>query len=243
MRRSNTGFTLVELAIVIAVIAILATLTIVIYSGIRHRADDSRVLLTTAQSTDVLEVYYVKQRDYPPNFAGTGYAAPETVTLTLYTNAPQQRIHANLSPDQNAQLLLNTCNANMPVEQGGTTYNTGCMFSGNNFHVKGQSGSNVVLNGPEVTEAEFQLSCGASCNQVRQAIVAEFTGQGGVFPIQVPKGKVAIPTPSTQSYGKATNFCLEARSVVYDDIIYHTTHASTDAVSGRCPEDASLHYP
>ena len=42
-RRSSTGFTIVELLIVIVVIAILAAVTIVAYNGIQNRANDTAV--------------------------------------------------------------------------------------------------------------------------------------------------------------------------------------------------------
>jgi len=43
MHKSRSGFTIVELLIVIVVIAILATISVVAYSGIRDRADAAAV--------------------------------------------------------------------------------------------------------------------------------------------------------------------------------------------------------
>ena len=243
LRRKNSAFTVVELLVVITIIAILAGVTTIVYLGIQHRAYDARTLSAIAKATQVLDVYYVRNHDYPPNFANTEYVAPESVALTLYTNAPQKRVYTSLTPDQNAQLLLNSCNASMPVQQDGTVYNTGCMFSGQNFHVKGNSGYNVVLNGPTVIELAFQLSCGSACTQVRQTIVDDFLDQGGSFPITVPNGNVKMPIAETMTYGQATDFCLEAKSVTYDDIVYHTTQKVSRPVSGLCPESPSLHYP
>lgn len=43
MKRSVTGFTIVELLIVIVVIAILATISVVAYTGIQNRANDTAI--------------------------------------------------------------------------------------------------------------------------------------------------------------------------------------------------------
>ena len=58
MRHSNTksGFTIVELLIVIVVIAILAAITIVAYNGIQNRAKASEASAALAQAKKKLEL-------------------------------------------------------------------------------------------------------------------------------------------------------------------------------------------
>lgn len=243
------GFSIVELLIVIVVIAILSAIGYVVYNGATKRSDDARVFVTAQQSTDALETYFVKNRDYPPNLAGVEYAGPSEVALVLYTNAPTIRkyLPGTLNSSQNAQLLLNACNDQMPVTSGGSTYSTGCKFSGQNFHIKGQAATNVVINGPEVTQAEFiadyQARCSnASCTAARNTIIANFIAQGGAFPITVPPGNVAMPEISTVPTDAATKYCIEARSVTYVDVVYHKTQTDTDVVKGECPDNPELKY-
>lgn len=244
------GFTIVEVLIVIIVIAILGSVSVVTYTGIQKRADDSRVLATTQQASDALETYFVSSHDYPPNLAGVNYAGPSEVALVLYTNSPSIRVYppGTLSSNQNAQLLLNSCNDQMPVTSGSTTYSTGCMFSGNNLHIKGQVASNVIMHGTEVTEAEFisdynNKCSNATCVAARTTIIANFKAQGGSFPIYVPQGNVTMPVATVVATGNATEYCLESRSVMYTDIVYHKTQADADIVDGECPSNANLHYP
>ena len=57
MKRSITGFTIVELLIVIVVIAILAAVSVVAYTGIQNRANDSRIRAGVKQLETALRVY------------------------------------------------------------------------------------------------------------------------------------------------------------------------------------------
>lgn len=61
-RTNSTGFTIVELLIVIVVIGILAAITIVAYNGIQSRARASSVSAALSQAANKLAVYQV---DYP----------------------------------------------------------------------------------------------------------------------------------------------------------------------------------
>lgn len=65
MRLKQTGFTIVELLIVVVVIAILAAITIVAYSGISQRARDAERLEEITAVMKALEVYKSKNGVYP----------------------------------------------------------------------------------------------------------------------------------------------------------------------------------
>ena len=61
----DSGFTIVELLIVIVVIAILAAITIVAYNGIQARANDSAVQSNLRQISQQLSIFYVDNSQYP----------------------------------------------------------------------------------------------------------------------------------------------------------------------------------
>lgn len=68
MKRSEpkeTGFTIVELLIVVVVIAILAAITIVSYSGVTRRASNSERQSDIAAIQKALEMYYIDNSQYP----------------------------------------------------------------------------------------------------------------------------------------------------------------------------------
>lgn len=62
---NKRGFTIVELLIVIVVIAILAAITIVAYSGIQNRANDVAVQSDLANIAKKYELYKVDNNIYP----------------------------------------------------------------------------------------------------------------------------------------------------------------------------------
>lgn len=237
------GFTLIEIIIGIAVIAILAGVVTVAYTPFQVRSARAATQVELQNARDKLELFNGLERDYPPNLAGVNYTAPNTVVMTLYTNAPQLRQFVDLTPDQNAQLFLNSCNANMPIEDGSTTYNTSCAFAGINIHIKGKKSSNIVYKGPQIQKSEVTLDCGAVCDAAIAKIISDFESQGGYWPITVPSKQVVLPEPTLVSYDKATAYCLEARYVQYTDVVYHMLSGSTRVNEGICPANPELHYP
>ena len=63
--QKQTGFTIIELLIVIVVIAILATISIVAYSGIQTRASDSAVRADIRNLAMKVMEYYSLNDEYP----------------------------------------------------------------------------------------------------------------------------------------------------------------------------------
>ena len=61
----QSGFTIVELLIVIVVIAILASISIVSYVGIQDRARASKAKMNAASTKKVAEAYYSQNNTYP----------------------------------------------------------------------------------------------------------------------------------------------------------------------------------
>jgi type IV pilus assembly protein PilA len=71
-KRKDRGFTLVELLIVIVVIAILAAITIVAYSGITARANSSKAQANAESAQKVGEAMNADNGFYPALAVGTG---------------------------------------------------------------------------------------------------------------------------------------------------------------------------
>lgn len=66
----QTGFTIVELLIVIVVIGILAAITIVAYNGIQNRAYDGAVQQDLSSIGKKLELYKIDNNDLYPSSTG-----------------------------------------------------------------------------------------------------------------------------------------------------------------------------
>lgn len=72
--QKNAGFTIVELLIVIVVIAILAAISIVAYTGIQNRAHDSALQSDANVIRKVIKMYYADNGSYPICSAGSGHS-------------------------------------------------------------------------------------------------------------------------------------------------------------------------
>lgn len=83
------GFTVVELLIVIVVIGILATLTIISYSGVQNNARSAVLASDLEQNIKKLDVYRLKNNEqYPADLStaqsAAGVASSSNVSLTYY---------------------------------------------------------------------------------------------------------------------------------------------------------------
>ena len=68
MKKTTSGFTIVELLIVIVVIAILAAISIVAYNGIQTRAHNAQTISATQQAIKLLKLYKVDNGVYPSGY-------------------------------------------------------------------------------------------------------------------------------------------------------------------------------
>lgn len=87
MKKTTSGFTIVELLIVIVVIAILAAISVVAYQGIQGRANDSKRVQDIASIRKALELYKVANGQYPVASANPGDTGWEVSTDSTFMNS------------------------------------------------------------------------------------------------------------------------------------------------------------
>ena len=80
MNKSKKGFTLIELLVVVAIIGLLATLSIVALNNARARARDARRVADIKQIQTALELYYNDLGSYPAAVTAGGTIASGSVT-------------------------------------------------------------------------------------------------------------------------------------------------------------------
>lgn len=83
----KTGFTIVELLIVVVVIAVLAAITIVAYNGITDRANESAVRLSLSNAQKKVEYYYVENgTSYPASLADVQMSDGDSIKYQYNAN-------------------------------------------------------------------------------------------------------------------------------------------------------------
>jgi prepilin-type N-terminal cleavage/methylation domain-containing protein len=121
--KQHTGFTIVELLIVIVVIGILAAITIVAYNGIQQRARDSEMASALQSATKKAQVEYNLTGSFP---AATSLSNNPHLSFTMTADATTNTLcitgtgtgYATKSVDQSGILANGPCDGH----SGGASY-------------------------------------------------------------------------------------------------------------------------
>lgn len=86
--KPTSGFTIVELLIVVVVIAILATITIISYNGIQQRAQNSTVLLSVSNWEKSIKMYQSLSSKLPDDWTCLGMSVNDFPADPAYSLGP-----------------------------------------------------------------------------------------------------------------------------------------------------------
>ncbi len=155
MKRARSGFTIVELLIVVVVIAILAAITIVAYNGVSNRAKESSVRADTSNAVKSLEVFKVTNSRYPTSTTEAKLATSGGNTLdyvsynagggfcVAYTNGSTALYATNvMQPKTGVCTAITNLATNPSLEAGSTNWSVRWFGSaGNGTNTVGAAGA------------------------------------------------------------------------------------------------------
>jgi len=159
MDKTKSGFTIVELLIVIVVIAILAAISIVAYNGMQNRADNSKTVAAATAYIKAMKLYKVDNGTVPQvtSCLGEGYTSNGDCHST---SASYTENRSNL----NSVLLEPYFKGNIPTptlksgDFDGSAVLTGGIYNFNNYISNG-GGIGLRMSGttncPEIGGANY----------------------------------------------------------------------------------------
>jgi prepilin-type N-terminal cleavage/methylation domain-containing protein len=104
MKKTTSGFTIVELLIVIVVIGILAAIVIVAYQGVQQRARNSQIMSGVTAYQKALNMYSTLNGSYPNNTGCLGAGYPSNNCWV----GPNGNYSVNATLDTNLATVMST---------------------------------------------------------------------------------------------------------------------------------------
>ena len=258
IRDNTSGFTIVELLIVIAVIGILAAIIIIAFNGVQERAAVSTLQSDLRGAATLMKVAQVDSGGYPTSLPSS-VKSSDKVTLNLKASGGAP-VYSNLSAEHNGLLFFDTCNALISEGVGSRAsepdrpYISECrVYNTNQLDINGWNGRavNVPISAASLDTyvssyvgGEKDLFTTEAGNFMSQWL-SRFQAAGGTMPVTkfwdswaTPSNggvvKPTMPTPTSSSEpADPTKFCINA---IYDnnpDLRWHVTQAGAPA-KGAC---------
>lgn len=118
MKKTMSGFTLIEILIVVFIIGIIAGITLVTYNGVQARARNSQTLSAANQWVKILKTYQLRNHRYPELStclgSGYGYGVNNDKGSTGVGQCRQTSASSGIITDPNISVAIAKYSSNTP---------------------------------------------------------------------------------------------------------------------------------
>jgi prepilin-type N-terminal cleavage/methylation domain-containing protein len=189
MRKTTSGFTIVELLIVIVVIAILAAIAITAYTGVQNKARVSAVSSALSQASKKLATYAVENTGYPTDLASIGITNTGGVSYEYSVNNAANPATYCITATTGPTSYKVSSASTLPVSGGCAGHGVGGVAAITNLHTNPSVETNTSgyagANGTTVTRSTAAALVGS--NGIRASSPANSIADSGVN-LGVPAG-------------------------------------------------------
>lgn len=257
----RSGFTLVELLIVIVVLGILVTLGVVSYNTVQRNAANSMVINSLKNAGETVEVELIRNRKLPIGMPDNFAASPD-VSVT-YIPEEGSVHYSDLSPVQNGVLFYNICRELITMPEYSTIHSA----DGNNsqtvmMNCQVYNWNNIQIHGWDSRTWAVPVSSSAIQSYIDSVpydswwidkqdvirafhteLMSSFVQRGGSWPVTsfwdpwanqwsgVPKEDLPQPDPESD----LSQYCIVAQHARYEGMSYFLTADSQRIRPGSCP--------
>ena len=246
-RWAQSGFTIVELLIVIVVIGILAAISIVAFNGIQRRASVTSIKNDLSQAAKSMGLAQAYTGQYPAILPSEVRASPGTTLRLVTTGTPT---YNGMSTVQQGVLFQELCQQLVTEGYGNGSsisgqvgnYITGCnVYGWQGMQINGWQATTFNVPITQTTIRDWYNSRTAYdawwpdqktvAVSFANELTSRYTAMGGTFPVTSfwdtwASGvqKQALP-PATPPYDPS-KFCLEGSHSKYSDMVWHISSDS-----------------
>jgi len=245
--KKQSGFTIVELLIVVVVIAILAAITIVAYNGIQNRAKQSAAQSTVSQANRKVLLYATQNADqYPPDLTTAGVTDTTGLEYT-YNNSASPRTYGITATNGNFSYYISST-SQKPTIGGYPGHSQGGVAAITNLAINPSGEVDATGIVPSLATITNDTSWASSGNASFRITPTNSTGSDSFINLGGDQGGLRMGLQAGKTYTVSATIRLNApltgaiRAQARTLIVYYTSDAGSISAqtSAQAPNTASV---